>query len=146
MKIQLPLLLAALVALPAAGCFVTTDDPPPSRTVVVDPTQPAAQDGTLVVTWTIAGLSDPNECIKSQAETIEISIIGSSGSEVAAFQQTCSVFRTSIALAPGSYSAYAVLLDRNGSTRTTDASIAPFSLRGGESLVVPVDFPSDSFR
>lgn len=143
-----PLLLAATLsaALPMGGCFVTTDELPPSRTVVVDGTQPDNQEATLVVTWTITGVADSNECVKAQVANIEISIVDSGGTEIGAYQQECSEFSTSIRLRPGTYSAYAVLLDQGGRTRTTDASIAPLTLRANESLTVRVDFPSNSFR
>ena len=140
---RFPLALAGLLAIaaPLGGCFVSTDDPPPSRTVVIDPNEPASQDATLVVTWTIAGLTDPNECTKALATNIEISIADSSGVEIAAYQQSCTAFSTSITLNAGTYSAFAVLLAQDGTTRTTDAPIAPFTLRANESLTVPVDFP-----
>lgn len=39
-----------------------------------------------------------------------------------------------------------VLLDADGKERTTDVVISTFTLRGNDSLTVPVDFPSNSFR
>jgi hypothetical protein len=129
------------------GCFFSTSEPPPSREVTVTPTEPPAPTtATLVVEWTITGLTDPNECIKAEAKNIEISIVGTDGTEVGAYQQACSAFKTSITLNPGTYSAYAALLDDAGRTRTTDVAINQFTLQSNDSLTVPVDFPSNSFR
>jgi hypothetical protein len=140
--------LATLVALsvPAAGCFVSTREPPPAREVVVDGTEPREANSTLVVKWTIAGLTDPNECIKAQAKKIEISIADRSGTELGAYEQDCTAFSTSITLRPGTYSAYAALVDDAGKARTTDVTIRPFTLRANDSLTTPIDFPSNSFR
>lgn len=119
---------------------VETDSPSP-RAVVVE--NDPAGSSTVVVEWTIAGLKDPNECIKAQAGSIEISIDNAEGP---AYYQSCTEFATSVALDPGTYSATAVLLDANGIPRTTALAIAPFTLQGNDSLTIPIDFPSDSFR
>jgi hypothetical protein len=134
-------LLGALFALALPACEFTTDEP---RRTTVDPTVPRAT--TLVLRWTIAGLADPNECVRSVVAKIEISIVDVSGVEVAAYQQACETFATTITLAPGSYSGSAVLLDTADRTRTTDVLIAPFTLADGDELTINVDFPSNSFR
>lgn len=142
---RLAALAAALVALPvlSGGCFFTTEGS--STSTDVSPTEPAAS-ATLIVKWTIAGLTDPNECTKSQSKNIEISVLDPDGSEVGAYQQTCTAFSTRISLRPGTYSATATLVDAEGRARTTSVSIASFTLRGSDSLTVPIDFPSNSFR
>ncbi len=139
-----PVLFTALLATVAAsGCFFSTEGS--GTTTGTNATEPAST-ATLVVKWTITGGSDPNECIKAQAKNIEVSIVDTSGNEVGAYQQTCSAFSTSITLRPGTYTATAALLDDQGRARTTDAPISQFTLRPNESLTVPVDFPSNSFR
>jgi hypothetical protein len=133
------------------GCFIGTGEPTPSREVTTtSPTEPAPAPApttaTLVIQWTITGLTDPNECIKAEAKNIEISIADTSGAEVGAYQQACSAFSTSITLNPGTYTAYAALLNDAGQTRTTDVAIDRFTLRSNDSLTIPIDFPSNSFR
>ena len=135
-------LLAAALSVAATGCFVTTAD---GTTTDVSGTEPA-RTATLIVKWTITGLSDPNECIKAQARRIEISVVDTAGSEVGAYQQACTAFSTSITLRPGTYTATAALLDDADRPRTTDAPISQFTLRANESLTVSSDFPSNSFR
>lgn len=142
---RLTSLLAFLpVTLLAGACTVESSNPTPHSVVVTEPTDPIVS--TLVIDWTIAETKDPNECSKSLSGTIEISIDDASGgTEIAAYHQSCSAFSTSITLGPGTYSAVATLLDGSGIPRTTDLPIAPFTLRGNDSLTIPIDFPSDSF-
>jgi hypothetical protein len=135
-------ILGALLACSMTGCSFSTDDPAGPPVSTVDPTLP----GSLVIRWTIAGVADPNECVRSIVAKIEISIVDTSGNEVAAYQQVCETFATTITLSPGPYSASAVLLDSADRTRTTDVIIAPFTLRGNEELTISIDFPSNSFR
>jgi hypothetical protein len=134
--------LAALffpaVLLLSAGCFVgTTPEATP-----VDP-GPVVVDGTLIVDWTISGTRDPAQCQQGGSPTIDIVISGVGGGE---FQQDCGAFATSIRLAPGSYSATAVLIDSSGRDRTTELRIDPFVIHGNDQLTIPIDFPADSFR
>lgn len=126
------------IGLLATGCTAGNDD-----VVVVSPNAPLAS--TLTVDWTVDGTKDPSTCRLSGANVIEISVEDRAGNEVGAFQQTCEAFATSITLNAGSYAAYAVMLDVNGQTRTTEIAISPFTLRGNDELVIPIEFPADSF-
>lgn len=135
-------LLAACTALClgalATGCTAGNDD-----VVVVSRNAPIAS--TLTVDWTVDGTKDPSTCSVAGANVIEISVQDLAGNEVGAFQQRCGVFATSITLDSGNYAAYAVLLDVNNQPRTTEIAISPFTLRGNDELVIPIDFPADSF-
>ncbi len=135
-----PLVLA--LALPLTGCFVTTSDPQPERVVVIEPTNPAS---TLTVRWTISGTTNPSECQKALAPTIEIRVFDIAGREIAAYEQACTTFATSITLNAGTYSASALLLGEVREPRTTEVAIAPFTLVGGDELITDVNFPADSF-
>lgn len=136
------LFAAAVAALGAAACTVTTD---PGVTTV-DPTlPPSASGGTLRVDWTINGSTDPNACTQSAATTLEFSVITAQGTPPAIYQQSCGTFATSIPLSPGSYSGTAVLLDAAQNPRTTTIEVQPFTIRANEELRIPIDFPSSSF-
>lgn len=128
------LFASSVVALALAGCTVTTSDPP----LIVE------GDGALVIDWTINGSTDPNQCNQSSATTLEIIVDPGVGSP-STFSQDCDAFGTSISLAPGRYSASAVLVDSNGTARTTQVDIDPFTIRENEELHTPIDFPASSF-
>jgi hypothetical protein len=129
------LFASSFLALALGGCVVSTTADPP---VVV------AGDGVLVVDWTINGSTDPNQCNQSSATRLEI-IVDPGVGTASTFSQECQAFGTSITLAPGTYSASAVLVDANGSARTTQIDIDPFTIRGDDELHTPIDFPANSF-
>ena len=130
-------LLGAL-CLGLSGCVAeaTTD----SRPIVV-----GSESGFLVVDWSISGVQDPAACRQSDAEVINIAVETSDGFFIGEFEDACEAFQTSIALAPDAYVADAVLLDSFGDARTTPVDIGFFEIFDDDELVVPVDFPSDSF-
>ena len=64
---------------------------------------------------------------------------------VGEFEDVCEAFSTSIELAPEDYVGDAILLDPSGSTRTTAVDLGFIQIFGNDELVVPIDFPSDSF-
>jgi hypothetical protein len=134
------LLFPAILLLATGGCLVGTT---PDTATQVDPGPVGVVDGTLIVDWTISGTKDPAQCQQGGARSIDIIISGSGGGE---FQQDCGVFATSIRLAPGSYSAVAVLIDSSGRDRTTELRMDPFVIHGNDQLTIPIDFPADSFR
>lgn len=101
--------------------------------------------GTLVVDWTVDGRADPDACDQSAAATLDTSVWTSQGDPVGEFSDPCDVFVTSIDLEPGSYYAEAVLRDAYGADRTTAVPMDDITIFGGDTLTVPVDFPSSSF-
>ena len=106
---------------------------------------PTEAAGTLVVAWTLAGRTDPGECAVSGAEWIDIHIVTIDLIDAGTYEQACAAFSTSITLAPGTYQASALLVDRIGQPLTTSVPIAPFTLVGADVLQIPIDFPADSF-
>lgn len=134
--------LASVVLACTAACTVTTD-PGPVQTY--NPTVPSTTQGNLRVDWTIDGSTDPNRCNQSGVSGIEISVTTAGGANAGSYQQQCQTFATSIALDPGDYSAFAVLIDGAGQPRTTAVPIAPFTIRGNDELRIPIDFPASSF-
>ena len=127
--------LALCTALPA--CFVETADSGPAP-VVVD-------SGTLVLDWSIDGSKDPNQCDQSNSRTLDVTVTRADGANAGEFQQSCRSFATSIDLAPGTYTADAVLLDSSGADRTTAVHVHTFDILGGDELSVPIDFSAGSF-
>jgi hypothetical protein len=125
-----------LVAL--SGCVVRTSTDPIVDTPVV------AGDGVLVVDWTINGSTDGNQCNQASATRLEI-IVDPGVGQPSTFSQDCEAFATSISLAPGRYSASAVLVDASGNARTTQVDIDPFRIFGNDELHTPIDFPASSF-
>src|SRR5438552_2331219 len=122
-----------------SGCIVETrSNPPPPEP------SPATVDGTLTIDWTIDGRTDPNQCNQAVSTSIEITIFSSSGSAVGTYQQACASFATSITLPAGTYTANALLIDSAGNARTTTIAVNPFTLRGNDTLNVPIDFPASS--
>ena len=124
--------VGALAALPACTTSAGTD-------VVV------AGDGTLTVDWTIGDAKDPRDCRDEAADSIDIVVTDPGGGVVGEFNDVCEAFATSISLAPGSYSGDATLLSTGGNPRTTAVDLGPFTIYGNDELVVPIDFPLDSF-
>lgn len=130
------LFASSCVALALSGCVVSTSNDP------ID--TPAAGDGTLVIDWTINGTTDPNQCSQSSAATLEIIVVPDVGKSMT-FSQDCELFGASIPLAPGRYSASALLVTSSGDARTTTIDIDPFTIYGDDELHTPIDFPADSF-
>ena len=126
---------SSCVALALSGCVLgSTTDPP-----IV-----AVGEGALVIDWTINDTTDPNQCSQASATRLEI-IVDPGVGQPSMFSQDCTSFATSIMLAPGRYSASAVLVDANGKARTTQIDIDPFTIRGNDELHTPINFPASSF-
>lgn len=126
---------SSCVALALSGCVLgSTTDPP-----IV-----AVGEGALVIDWTINDTTDPNQCSQASATRLEI-IVDPGVGHPSMFSQDCTSFATSIMLAPGRYSASAVLVDANGKARTTQIDIDPFTIRGNDELHTPINFPASSF-
>jgi hypothetical protein len=116
-----------------AGCTVTTRN----DAVVV----PA---GRLIMQWTIEGSTNPGLCSATGVDTFDITIVDSFGELAGEFAAPCSAFATTVSqLDPGTYTADAVLMTGNVD-RTTTVPINRFTITSSD-LVIPVDFPADSF-
>ena len=84
-------------------------------------------------------------CRQSDADVISIAVETTGGEFVGEFEDVCESFSTSIELVPDDYFADALLLAPSGSARTTAVDLGYFQIFGNDELVVPIDFPSDSF-
>jgi len=129
--------LPMALALSLSGCFITTeDDGEPIYT---------SYDGIVIIDWTIDGSKDASLCDFSDTTEISIQIETTSGALVGEYVQRCEAFATRIDLPPGSYVGDAILVDSSGAQRTTAVEFGVFSVYGDDELLLPVDFPMDSF-
>jgi hypothetical protein len=141
-RLRARLLAVAVAAFAPLGCVIDSDPDPVPEAVVV-PTVPA--EGTVVVDWTISGVTDPAQCRQGGAEVIILNVYFEDGALAGTFEQRCDVFATSIRLAAGRYTASALLVDVNRQPRTTTVLIDAFDIFGNDQLSIPIDFPADSF-
>jgi hypothetical protein len=130
------LLAASLALFVLPSCFIEADDDHPPIVVGT---------GYAVVDWTIAGVKDPDACFDFGADVLSVQVSTASGAFLGDYEQDCEVFETSIELEPGRYIADATLLDSAGFASTTTIPLDPFRIYGGDELVLPIDFPPDSF-
>jgi hypothetical protein len=128
----------ALLTVGAVAVLNACSDPGP-RAV------PVAASGALVVDFTIDGTKDADQCAQGSVSSIDVTVETVDGEPVGEFEGPCTALATSIDLAPGGYTATAVLIDSSGADRTTPVSIDPFSIHGEDELHIPIDFPARSF-
>jgi hypothetical protein len=128
--------LIAVIAV-AMGCEASPHDPVPERV--------GATSGSLTVDWTVNGTNASSSCQLDGAAAIEITIVTNTNQPVGTFQESCSVFNTSVALEQGIYSASARLLDAAGAPRTKLLVIEEFTINNSSQLSESVDFPTASF-
>jgi hypothetical protein len=126
------------LAISLCACVVEPQDGGPTAVAV-------PESGSLVVDWTIDGSKSADECDLSGSATLDVTVTTSNGAPAGEYQQACSAFATTISLAPGRYSAEAVLLDGSGHDRTTPVPIEPFEILGNDQLSIPIAFPAGSF-
>lgn len=106
---------------------------------------PVATSGTVVFDWTVAGTKDPRACTQFAAAGIQISLVSTSGRDAGTFSQSCGAFATEIVLAPDDYLADAFLVDPDGYAATTTIAVDRFSIFGNDRIIIPIDFPANSF-
>src|SRR5262249_26060905 len=130
-------LLVGLAALGSSGCIFVSDDD--------DGVRRSDFTGTLLVDWTVDGTTDGDQCDQADAVSLRLSVFTVSGSHVGDFRDDWRAFSTAVELDPGRYYADAVLEDGRGQARTTSVNIDVFSVRGADTLSIPIDFPASSF-
>jgi len=137
MRISKPLTLAGMLALalPAAGCFVTTD---------VEPAPPSSFSGALTVNYTIEGSTDPALCSTYGAADVELVVYTGRGAYVTERQAPCSDFWIGVSLDPGLYSADITLVDVGDRAVSVTKPLYSIDVVEDTELVIDVDFPPDS--
>jgi len=126
-----PSLLALALAL--SGCTAEVHD------------SPGVVTGFLTVDWSISGSQSSAACRQSDADVINIGLQTIDGIDLGEFEDVCEAFQTTIELDPNDYTGDALLLDPSGGARTTAVGLGRIQIFSDQELVVPIDFPSDSF-
>ncbi len=123
-----------MLAATLSGCVAQSDDGRGSSAVVAD------NPGWLLVNFTIDGASNPERCDELRASVIGVKVTSADGKPAGEFHQACPAFYSTITLAPGRYSADAVLLDGAGSTCSNAVTLHQLDVESGIPLEVPIDF------
>jgi hypothetical protein len=132
---QLAQAATCTLALAIAACGSSNGTPAPATPVT----------GALIMQWSVDETTNPNLCNATGASTFDLQIFNGAGAFAGEFTQACSAFATSVQLVEDTYTARATLLDAAGTPRTTTVNVAPFTIVGGTSLTIAVDFPANSF-
>lgn len=110
-------------------------------------TAPAASDGTLAVTWTVASTTTPGECTTYDAASISITFTDSTGAVYGtAYTAPCSQFSTTVSLPAGTYNVSAVMDDASGAAVSTVIPPQPITITADTSTPQAFDFPASSFN
>jgi len=118
--------------------LVGTSDVTPDGDSVSDP-------GWLLIDWSIAGDQHAERCDVSHSAAVAVTVAAASGESQRVYQVTCLAFNATIQLAPGDYTAEAVLLDSAGTGLTAPVVLQPFEISSGLPLRVPLEFPASAF-
>ncbi len=79
--------------------------------------------GTLQVSWTVNGLTDPNQCAAIGAQSVSITLTDANGLQSGSSIVSCSSLSTSFSgLSTGAYNVAADLLDASGNVLLTSTS------------------------
>jgi len=101
--------------------------------------------GWLLLDWSIAGDQHAEQCDLSHSATVALTVGAASGESQRVYQATCLAFNATIQLAPGDYTAEAVLLDGAGTGLTEPVVLQPFEISSGLPVRVPLEFPTAAF-
>jgi hypothetical protein len=121
------------------GCTVDADSTAPEAIVT-------STGGALTIDWTIRGAANADSCLRVDATLIEVTVRDDANQSVGTFQQSCSVFAISIALAPGIYAADARLVGPAGARRSANVRLDFFTIYDRSQLSEPLDFADSAFR
>ena len=102
--------------------------------------------GNAVMQWTVDERTAANSCDTHGATTFQVSLYNAAGGFAGQWVQDCSAYATTIyGLSPDDYNGHAELTDASGRAVSTSVSIQTFTVVGGSTAIVPIDFPADSF-
>ena len=132
LKLVKPLFACALAAA-SLGCTVGVQAPP------APPVETAAT-GTLTVRWLLAGTTDPAECDAEGVDAMELAVYDASGQQVATANEPCESFSLTLALAEGTYSADATLVDTGSNPRSPTKRLDGIDVVAGTDLAIDVAF------
>lgn len=120
----------------ATGCLFVDDD---------DDDDIAPALGTLTVDWTIDGLTNPDDCAAFGVDRMELVIYERGDYVVDEVEPLCEAFSVTIDMLDGIYYADATLVDSFDRAATVTLPVDDIDIIAGTELVIPIDFPIDSF-
>jgi hypothetical protein len=100
--------------------------------------------GTLMVTYTIEGSTNPAICVEREVTHAELVVYSTKGSFVTDERADCADFQVSTRLFPGRYNVELTLLDNVERVRSAPESLFELALEPDSGLVVTIDFPAAS--
>jgi hypothetical protein len=107
-----------------------------------DPTPAAAEQGSLLVSWTFNEKPDATMCNASNLDKIEIDLADENGNPVSSFSAPCTVLSASVMLTPGSYRGTTHFVDVTGAPKSVPVQTKDFDLVADERVNASVDFQS----
>lgn len=101
--------------------------------------------GTLTIESSIDGYADPVDCDVNRVDLLEVVIYDSAGRYYTEVNAPCDAFGVAIDLPDGVYGIDATLVDYSDRAATTTLALDGLDVYAGHNLVVPIDFPPNSF-
>ena len=129
--------LGLLACLGLSGCLFVGDDD--------DDDYAYDSVGSLTVEWTIDGRRDPGDCADFAVDRLELVLYTGADRFVVEFEPVCESFGTTIDLDEGLYYGDATLVDSFDQSATVTEPLDDIDIIGETELVIPIDFPLDSF-
>jgi len=121
----------------ATGClFVDDKDDDADRAPAI---------GALTVDWTIDGQTSPADCAAFGVDRMELVLYEGGDQVVQEVEPLCESFSVSAVTLKELYYGDATLVDSFDRAATLTLPIDDIEIIGGTELIVPVDFPLDSF-
>jgi len=121
----------------ATGCIFVDDDD--------DDGDLAPAVGTLTIEWTIDGQTNPDDCAAFGVDRFELVLYEGGDYVVDEVEPLCEAFSISVDMVDGLYYGDATLVDSFDRAATVTLPIDDIDIIAGTDLVIPVDFPIDSF-
>ena len=128
-----------VAALPACSVAVEPSPLPPVAPPLVD-------QGSLTVQWLVAGTSDAAVCARYGLADTQVVVYDASGAPVSRDTAPCGLFRVTIPLDEGTYTADVTMLDRRGRAVSSTKTLEAIEIIAGTDLAINLDFPLDSLR
>lgn len=125
----------ALLSCMQTACFVVTDDGRSPPEVSTLPNDPAVEQGTLALTWTLDGATDPAIC---RTEVVALRVVTEENAFVTTGDAPCDSFVLRVPLSPGRYRAHAELRDGAGHALGQSVATPSFTIVGSDEVKVRV--------
>lgn len=128
--------LVVAMSLSSVACVVgSTRD----QTHTVPGGTAGTSSGTLTITWTVSGSTDPYACYDIYADSLEI-LLADSGGSYDPIVAPCSDFIATIELADGTYDAALTLIDTANHSVSDTLHLSSLVIRSGTDLTSDTSF------